>query len=134
LDEPELRYWIVTDDWLQGFLSQLQEAQTSRLVLNPPQREERLAAIVRDAVKELCRGENGKAFQRRMEDMALYFLATGRLDQAKLSLAVALQAGEGDPGPLDVSFLTGLVQKSFAFFISQQRVKNEEEPSLIIKP
>jgi hypothetical protein len=134
LDEPELRYWILTDEWLQAFLSQLQEAQTSRLVLNPPQREERLAAIVRDAVKELCRGDNGKAFQRRMEDMALYFVETGRLTQAKLSLAVALQAGEGDPGPLDVSFLTGLVQKSFAFFLSQQRVKNEEEPSLIIKP
>jgi hypothetical protein len=66
--------------------------------------------------------------------MALYFVETGRLTQAKLSLAVALQAGEGDPGPLDVSFLTGLVQKSFAFFLSQQRVKNEEEPSLIIKP
>jgi hypothetical protein len=32
--------------------------------------------------------------------------------------AVALQVGEGDPGALDVSYLTGLVQKSFAFFMS----------------
>lgn len=134
LDEPELRYWIVTEEWLKAYLSQLQEAQTSRLVLNPAQKEERIAAIVRDAVKELCRGENGKAFRRRMENMALYFLETGRSDQAKLSLAVALQVGDGDPGPLDVSFLTGLVQKSFAFSLSQQRVKKEEEPSFIIKP
>jgi hypothetical protein len=134
LDEPELRYWILTDDWLMAFLSQLEEAQTSRLVLHPMQKEERFAAIVRDAVKELCSGETGKAFRRRMENMALYFLETGRPSLATLSLAVALQVGEGDPGPLDVSFLTGLVQKSFAYLMSQQKAKQAEEPSLIIKP
>jgi len=135
LDEPELRYWILTDEWFQAFLPQLQEAQTSRLVLNPLQKEERFNAIARDAVKQLCSGENGQAFKRRMEDMSLYFFETNRLDAAKLSLAVALQVGEGDPGPLDISFLTGLVQKSFAFFVSQEKAKEEEEQSsLIIKP
>ena len=135
LDEPELRYWIVTDDWAQAILPQLQEAQTSRLVLNPLQKEERFNAIVRDAVKTLCSGENGKAFRRRMEDMALYFFETNRAELAKLALAVALQVGEGDPGPLDISFLTGLLQKSFAFFMSQEKAKKEEEQSsLIIKP
>jgi len=135
LDEPELRYWILTDEWVHAFLPQLQEAQTSRLVLNPLQKEERFNAIVRDAVKTLCSGENGRAFKRRMEDMALYFLETQRADQAKLSLAVALQVGEGDPGPLDVSFLTGLMQKNFAFFMSQEKAKKEEEQeALIIKP
>ena len=136
LDEPELRYWILTDEWLQSFLPQIEEAQASRLVLNPVQKEERLAAIVRDAVKALCAGENAKLFQRRMEDTALYFVETGRSEVAKLALAIALQTGEGDPGPLDVSFLTGLVQKSFAFFLSEQEAKkeDEEEPSLIVRP
>jgi hypothetical protein len=134
LDEPELHYWILTDEWLQAFLPQIEEAQSSRLVLNPVQKEERLAAIVRDAVKALCAGENAKLFQRRMEDMALYFVETGRSEVAKLALAVALQAGEGDPGPLDVSFLTGLVQKSFAYFLSEQDAKKEEELSLIVRP
>ena len=135
LDEPELRYWILTDEWFQAFLPQLQEAQTSRLVLNPLQKEERFNAIARDAVKKLCSGENGQAFKRRMEDMSLYFFETNRAELAKLALAVALQVGEGDPGPLDISFLTGLVQKSFAFFMSQEKAKQEEEQSsLIIKP
>jgi hypothetical protein len=135
LDEPELRYWILTDDWVRAILPQLEEAQTSRLVLNPLQKEERFNAIVREAVKTLCSGENGQAFKRRMEDMALYFLETNRADAAKLALAVALQVGEADPGLLDISFLTGLVQKSFAFFMSQEKAKREEEQSsLIIKP
>jgi hypothetical protein len=134
LDEPELRYWILTDEWLQAFLPQIEEAQASRLVLNPVQKEERLAAIVREAVKALCVGDNAKLFQRRMEDMALYFAETNRPDLAKLSLAVGLQVGEGDPGPLDVSFLTGLVQKSFAYFLSEQKAQKEEDTSLIVRP
>lgn len=135
LGEPELRYWILTDEWMRDFLSQIEEARTSRLVLNPAQKEERLAAIVRDAVKQLCAGENGVGFARRMEDMALYFDETKRPEQAQLALAVAQQVKEGDPGPLDISFLTGLVQKSFAFFMSQEKAKQEEaRDSLLIKP
>jgi hypothetical protein len=133
-DESELRFWVLDEDFTQSFLAQLQEAQTSRLVLNPMQKEERLASIVRDAVAALCSGEMGKWMQRRMEDLALYFLETERPDLAKLALAVALQIKEGSPGPLDVSFLTGLVQKSFAVYLAQQKTKAEEEPSLIVKP
>jgi len=134
LDEPELRYWILDADWVQPFLSQLEEAQTSRLVLNPMQKEERMAGIVRDAVKSLCERGKGQIMLRRMEDMALYFKETNREEPARLAFAVALQIKEGDPGPLDVSFLTGLVQKSFAFYLSQEKAKTEEEPSLIVKP
>jgi hypothetical protein len=104
------------------------------LVLNQVQKEERLAGIVRDAVKAFCAGEIGAVLQRRMEDMALYFLETGREHAARLSLAVAIQIGTGDPGPLDISFLTGLVQKSFGFYLSQQKNKEPDEPSFIVKP
>lgn len=135
LEEPELRYWILLDGWVRDFVAQVETAQSSRLVLNPLQKEERLSAIVRDAVRALCSGENGQAFKRRMEDMALYFYETDRNDVAALALAVALQVGEGDPGPLDVSFLTGLMQKSFAVLMSQEKTKKEEDrSSLIIKP
>ena len=134
LDEPEFRFWILDADWLEPFLNQLQEAQTSRLVLNPMQKEERLAGIVRDTVKTVCTGDAGKIMQRRLEDMAFYFLETARIEQAKLALAVAVQIKDGDPGPLDISFLTGLAQKSFAFYLSQQKSKAEEEPSFIVKP
>ena len=134
LDEPEFRFWILDADWVEPFLGQLQEAQTSRLVLNPLQKEERVAGIVRDVVKTLCAGETGKIMQRRMEDMAFYFVEAGRLEIAKLALAVAQQIEEGDPGPLDISFLTGLVQRSFAVYLSQEKSKAEEEPSFIVKP
>jgi hypothetical protein len=134
LDEPEFRFWILDADWLEPFLGPLEEAQTSRLVLNPMQKEERLAGIVRDTVKTLCAGEAGEIMQRRMEDMALYLLETARAEHAKFALAVAAQIQDGDPGPLDISFLTGLAQKSFAVSLSQQKSKAEQEPSFIVKP
>ena len=134
LEELELRFWFLDEEWVTPYLSQLEEAKSSRLVLNQVQKEERLAGIVRDAVKAFCAGEIGAVLQRRMEDMALYFLETGREDAAQLSLAVAIQIGTGDPGPLDISFLTGLVQKSFGFYLSQQKTKQGDEPSFIVKP
>jgi hypothetical protein len=133
LDEPELRFWFLEEDWVRPYLAQVEEAKTSRLVLNPMQKEERMGGIVREAVKACCAGEMGAVMARRMEDMALYFHETNREALARLALAVALQIREGDPGPLDVSFLTGLVQKSFSFYLSQER-KQDEEPSLILKP
>ena len=134
LEEPELQFWFLDEDWMTPYLSQLEEAKSSRLVLNQVQKEERLAGIVRDAVKAVCAGEIAPVLQRRMEDMALYFLETGRDDASRLSLAVAIQIGTGDPGPLDISFLTGLVQKSFGYYLSQQKAKQADEPSFIVKP
>ncbi len=134
LDEVEFRTWILDEDWVQSYLVQIQEAQQSRLVLNEVQKEERFAGIVRDGVKELFSGEKGRIFQRRMEDMALYLLETKREQLAKLAAAVALQLAEGELGWLDISFLTGLVQKSLAFYLSQAKSKAAEEPSFIVKP
>jgi hypothetical protein len=134
LDEPEFRLWILDEEWMRPYLEQIQAAQQSRLVLNEVQKEERFAAIVREAVREIFSEERGRIFQRRMEDMALYLLETKREQLAQLSLAVALQLAEGNLGPLDISFLTGLVQKSLAFYLSQAKEKASEEPSLIVKP
>lgn len=134
LDEPEFRFWILDEDWMKPYLDQAQEAQESRLVLSDIQKEERFAGIVRDAARELFSGERGSIFQRRMEDMALYLLATGRGDRAGLALAVALEIQEGNPSGLDISFLTGLVQKSLAFYLGQAKAKAAEEPSFIVKP
>jgi len=135
LEEPEFRPWVLDEHWVKPYLERVQEAQESRLVLNQVQKEERVASIVRDAAREIFSGENGRIFQRRMEDMALYLLETGREGQAKLALAVALAIQEGDLGGLgglEISFLTGLIQKSLAFYLSQ--AKATEEPSLVVKP
>lgn len=137
LDLPEFRAWILDEDWVMPYTDEIQHARESRLVLNELQKEERLAGIVRDATREIFSEERGKIFQRRMEDMALYLTETGRKDEGGLALAVALAIAEremGGLGALDISFLTGLVQKSLAFYLSQAKAKAAEESSLIVKP
>ena len=119
---------------MKPYLRQVEEAQGSRLVLNEFQKEERLSGIVRDAVREIFYGENQQLFQRRMEDTALYLFKTGREEQAGLALTVALEIKEGNVGGLDISFLTGWIQKSLAFYLSQTKAKAAEELSLIVKP
>ncbi|MGH7767833.1 MAG: hypothetical protein ACREQP_10295, partial [Candidatus Binatia bacterium] len=121
-------------DWMAPYLERVEQAQESRLILNEAQKQERVSAIVRDAAREIFAGESGRVFARRMEDMALYLLETGREEPAKLALAVALQLAEGEAGLLDISFLTGLAQKSLAFYLSQAKEKAAEETSLIVKP
>lgn len=133
LEEAEFRPWVLDEDWMNPHLERLQEAQESRLVLNEFQKEERSATIVRETVKSLFSEEIGRLFQRRMEDMALYLLETNREEQAKLALAVALQLGDEDLGGLDISFLTGLIQKSLGFYTAQTK-SEPEESSLIVKP
>jgi hypothetical protein len=134
LDEPEFRTWILDEDLVKPYLAQVEEAQQSRLVLNQLQKEERFAAIVRDAVREIFFGASRAIFQRRLEDMAYYLLETRRQEQAKLALAIAVELGKEEPGPLDISFLTGWMQKSLAFYLGQTKQKAVEEPSLIVKP
>ncbi|MGH7767149.1 MAG: hypothetical protein ACREQP_06815, partial [Candidatus Binatia bacterium] len=34
LDEPEFRFWILDDDWMQPYLERVEQARESRLVLN----------------------------------------------------------------------------------------------------
>ncbi|MFQ5851938.1 MAG: hypothetical protein ACE5JU_15310 [Candidatus Binatia bacterium] len=133
LEEPEFRSWVLDEDWLEPHLGQVEQAQESRLVLNPLQKEERLAGIIRDAVRELFADEVGRLFSGRMEDMALYLFLTGREVRARSALAVALALRDKDLGGLGVPFLQGLMQRSVAFYMTQDE-KRPEEGSLIIKP
>jgi hypothetical protein len=133
LEEPELQSWVLDEDWVHPYVEQAREAEESRLVLNPLQKQQRLSGIIRDAVQELFSGEVGSLFLRRMEDTALYLFLTGRQDRARLALAVALALRDKDLGGLGIPFLHGLVQKSLAFYATQES-KKPEEPSLIIKP
>lgn len=134
LEEPAFRYWLVDEDWIKPYLDRIEQAQESRLVLNDAQKEERLAAIVRDAAREIFAGERGAIFRRRLEDASWCLAEAGRSEPALLAFAVALQLAEGDTGMLDIAFLTGLVQKSIAYYLAQAKQKAKEEPSLIVKP
>ncbi len=134
LEEPEFQSWVMSEEWIRPYMDRVQEAQQSRLVLNPLQKEERISTIVREMVQALFVGDVGQLFSRRMEDMALHLLAAKKEDRAKSALAVALCIQDGELGGLGVvPFLHGLIQKSLAVYMTQDK-RQPEESSLIVKP
>ncbi len=133
LEEPEFQSWVLVEEWIRPCMDRVQEAQQSRLVLNPLQKEERISTLIREMVQELFTGEVGQLFSRRMEDMALHLFVANKEDRAKSALAVALCLRDGELGGLGVPFLHGLVQKSLAVYITQDK-RRPEDSSLIVKP
>ena len=135
LEETELRTWFVEKDLLEPWLERLEEAEQSRIVLNPMLEEERFQSIVRDAVQGIFLGEEtAPVFAGRLEDAALHLHVSGQEEKARTVLAVALAIRRRDLGRLGVPLLEALVMRSLGLHTTQEKQEAEEEPSLIVKP
>ena len=135
LEEPEFRTWFVEKDLLEPYLQRLEEAEQSRIVLNPMQKEERFRTIVREAVEGIFLGaETREVFEGRLADAALHLHVSGQEEKAREILGVALAIRRGDLGRLGVPLLEALVMRSLGLHEAQEKQEAEEEPSLIVKP
>ena len=135
LEEPEFRTWFVEKDLLEPYLQRLEEAEQSRIVLNPMQKEERFRTIVREAVEGIFLGAETRAvFEGRLADAALHLHVSGQEEKAGEVLGVALAIRRGDLGRLGVPLLEALVMRSLGLHEAQEKQEAEEEPSLIVKP
>jgi len=84
--------WSIEEERVQSYADAITEAGESKLVLTPVQREVRVQEIYQRAVAELFGEDERRVYKRRMEEMAYYLLKRGREDEAKGSLAVALDS------------------------------------------
>jgi hypothetical protein len=127
--------WILPQDEVQRYAELVQEAEESRLVLNPAQKETRLQEVYRKALAELFPEERRKRYKRRLEETAYVLLKNGQEDSARLALAASLDLRSGildlKPNP----FLLNLVIRSiYTLVIKDTEERREDEPSLIVKP
>ncbi len=126
--------WRVDDDEIRPYAEEVWEAEESKIVLTQPQKEARFQGIYQKALSELFTGERRILYQRRLEEMAYIFFKLGREEEAKISLAVAIDlkkaASPLQPNP----FLFQLVIKSIFTLLKEAYEKKVKEPSLIVKP
>lgn len=135
LEEPELLTWFVEKELMEPWLQRLDENEHSRIVLNPMQKEERFRGVLREAVQGLFLGEEtAPVFEARLEDAAYHLHASGRQDQARQIMRVALAIRDGDLGNLGVPLLEALVMRSVGLYKEQEKQEAAEGPSLIVKP
>jgi len=127
--------WILPENEVRPYAELIEEAEKSRLVLNPAQKETRLQEVYRKALAELFPDERRNRYKRRLEETAYVLLKNGQEDPARLSLAASLDLRSGfmdlSPNP----FLLNLVIRSiFTLVNHDMEEEKEDESSLIVKP
>jgi len=126
--------WEIEMEQIQPYADAVLEAEGSRLVLNPVQKEARVQEIYHKALSELFSEERRVLYGRRLEEMAYILHKLGRQEEARISLAAAIDLKKPmnpfQPNP----FLFQLVAKSIYLLRKARHEKEVREPSLIVKP
>jgi hypothetical protein len=124
--------WRIGEDEIRPYAEAILEAEESKIILNQAQKEARFQEIYLKALSELFSEERRLFFKRRIEEMAYILLKLGRQEEAKISLAIALDLEKPlnliQPNP----FLFQLVIRSILAFLKETSEK--KKPSLIVKP
>ena len=85
-------------------------------------------------MSELFTGERRLLYRRRLEEMAYVLFKLGKEEEARVSLAVAIDL-EKPVNPIQPNpFLFQLVVKSIFTLLAEAYEKKVKEPSLIVKP
>jgi hypothetical protein len=126
--------WRIEEDQMRPYADEVWEAEESKIVLNQAQKEVRFQAIYQKALSELFSGEKRFLYKRRLEEMAYLLFKLGKEEEARVSLAAALDLEKPlnliQPNP----FLFQLVIKSIFTLLAEAYEKKVKEPSLIVKP
>jgi hypothetical protein len=134
LKEDLFASWRIGEDLIRRYVDEIREAEESKIVLHPTQKEARVQGIYQKALTELFSGERRFLYRRRMEEMAYVLFRLGKEEKARLCLAVALDLEKPlnsiQPNP----FLLQLIVKSIMTLLAEASEKKAKEPSLIIKP
>jgi hypothetical protein len=134
LKEDLFYLWRIDRDQIQPYADEVREAEESKILLHQSQKEARFQGIYQKALSELFSGERRLLYKQRLEEMAYLLLKLGRKEEAKVSLAVAIDLEKPlnliQPNP----FLFQLVIKSIFAVLAEAYEKQKKEPSLIVKP
>jgi len=126
--------WRVEENLIRPFAEEIWDAEESKIVLNPTQKEARFQGIYQKALTDLFSGERKILYQRRLEEMAYVLFKLGREEEAKISLSVAMDL-EKPLNPIQPNpFLFQLVTKSIFSLLAESYEKKSKDLSLIVKP
>jgi hypothetical protein len=126
--------WRIEEEQIRPYADEVWEAEESKIVLAQTQKEARFQGIYQKALSELFASERRSLYQRRLEEMAYIFSKLGREEEAKISLATAIDL-EKPINPIQPNpFLLQLVIKSIFTLLKEAYEKKVKEPSLIVKP
>ena len=126
--------WRIEEDQIRPYADAVWEAEESKIVLNQTQKEVRFQEIYLKALSELFPEGKRLLYKKRLEEMAYVLLKLGKEDEARISLAAAIDLEKPlnllQPNP----FLFQLVIKSIFALLAEAYEEKKKETSLIVKP
>jgi len=126
--------WGIEEDRIRPYADAITEAQQSKLFLSQDQKEGRFQEVYLKALTEIFSDEMKALYRRRLEETAYIFHQSGKGEEAKTALSVAMDV-EKPLNPIRPNvFLLQLVIRSIFTLLSETREKEKREPSMIIKP
>jgi hypothetical protein len=136
LAEPEFGSWFFGRDELRPYLDRLSGIESSPLVLNRAQQDERFADVIEGAIADLFFGELRDSWPRRLYEMAYFLWSTARHRSARQAVAVALALSGSSRDGRGIPFCERLALASLAMHFEAAVEEKEEEAksSLIVTP
>jgi hypothetical protein len=126
--------WMIETEQIQPYADAVREAEESKLILNAVQKEGRIQEVYQKALSELLSGEKRVLYERRLAEMAHVLFKLGHEEEARVSLAAAMDL-EKPMNPFQPNpFLLQLVIISILGCLKDAYEKKTNEPSLIVKP
>jgi hypothetical protein len=126
--------WRIEEEEIRPYADDVWEAEESKIVLTQTQKEARFQGVYQKALSELFKSERRFLYQRRLEEMAYIFFKLGKQEEARISLAVAIDL-EKPVNPIQPNpFLFQLVVRSIFTLLKEAYEEKAKEPSLIVKP
>ena len=108
---PELRTWIPPDDSLPALDLEVGNILTSKLIVDPLQRKEQLAAAVEKVATAALTPEYRQLLGARLYETALLLAARGKLDEARLTTTAAALTLDERVAAADNPFVIRLFDK-----------------------
>ncbi len=122
--------WPAPLPLLRTVAETIQEAMKSRLVVSGAQRRERLEMALSDAIAQVFDGPRAERTAARLEETAAVLQRSDREDDARACLAAARGLRDGPAAEQPVA--RALLEAALGPLL--QKLREEEESSLIVKP
>jgi hypothetical protein len=135
LKEKAIAGWTFPPESIKPWVDEINELQSSTLVLNPLQQQDRVEAVMNKALgsQGLFGGEAGERARRRLEDTAYCMARTGRPQPAR-SAAAAAAALRDHADLTRLAFFCSFIRLVLGSTLAAQEEQAKAEPHLIVTP
>jgi hypothetical protein len=100
LREPELADWQFEPEVVRPFQEEMLEARGTGLLVTAHSSQERVEAVLGEAIRRVVTPKVRHGLKRRLEEAAYVFLRTERQRQARLAVGAAVGVEEASTSPL----------------------------------